>query len=453
MLKIAKKKDFLPVSFSGLRMTAGWAAILIILLLFTAVSGCKKDEDTEGPSISIETPNENQLFNVFDVVHIKATATDENKLTEVNVSLVDQNYNQKHSIEQIAVSSPSTSFEHDYWLNNIHLPSGIYYIMVAASDGVNISKSYRRIVLNEIPTTVRRFLVCTSTGSSSTNVSVIDSTFSSLSPYTSFSGDFLGSGLSSYNQRFFSSGSFTGALNSYNLVNNTPGYTVAAVPSINPYFTGFYNTEQTTYVAKYDGSIKGYNYGGGNIYSNASSDGYYTKQFCFVNGFLIAEQKYRTSSSKILVSHQPSGAALHQTALAQDVVALVEKNEDNVFLFGNIAGQGVIQLYDIPGNGLWNPYPGSLPTGSILSAVRINEDTYLIGMSNGNIYKYQYTSSGLTLFLPGFNAKKLILDPIQNILYVVESNLISRFAYPSMSPLSPMASAEPVLDFNILYNK
>jgi hypothetical protein len=434
-------------------MTRFLSVYTVAFLMAISFYGCKKDSDATKPSVVIDLPAENQIFNALDLVHVTASISDETKLTEVNISLVDENYTQKHEVFQLSVSSPSMSVNEYYWLSNIHLESGAYYIMVAASDGENIAKAYRKIVVQAVPRVIRKILLTTATGTSQTNLSYIDSTFSSIIPYLSFNGDFLASSTTSYYQQFNIAGKYSGAFSSAKLEDNTVKYSFPAVSSINPYYTGFYSDEQNTYVARFDGSIRGYNNGGGQIFSTSSNGGYYTENFTFNNGFLVAEQKYQTGSGRLLVSYNAAGTPLQQATLGQDVKVFCKKDDDNVFLFGNVAGQTIIQLYNISANNLWTPYPYTFPAGELLSAMRIDDDNYLFGHSNGTIYKYNYTSSSITSFLSGYTATKLFVDEVNSVLYIMEDNRVSTFAFPSMTPINTILSPVQVLDVNILYNR
>ncbi|MGZ6540197.1 MAG: hypothetical protein ACXVEB_17610, partial [Bacteroidia bacterium] len=161
----------------------------------------------------------------------------------------------------------------------------------------------------------------------------------------------------------------------------------------------------------------------------------------------------KTSSAKMLVTYFPTSSFEKNCSLSQDVVAFCEKDVSNVFVFGNSSGQGVIQLYDRINNNLWSPYPFPLATGTILSAVKIDADTYLIGHSNGTIYKYQYLSGSLTTYLAGYTAIQLKYDDLNSEIYVVEANKITTFDYTSAALHHSVNSAETILGINLLYNR
>jgi hypothetical protein len=422
---------------------------LLLLCLFS----CKKDQDVTAPKVIFSSPLENQSFNVYDYVNVKATVTDETRLESLSVTLLDAGHIPVHTTVPVTVSSPSMDLSMQYLLDNIHLESGIYFIMVTASDGEHDAHAYRQIYISAIPKQLKAVYVLSSTSSAQTNLSYIDSTFSNIIPFHTFSGDYLGSGISSYHQEAFVCGHYTGAFSGLDLQFSLNRFSFAAIPSSAPYYTGFRNDEQRSYIARYDGAIRGYDRDGAGTFTASAISGYYARQL-FINGDrLLAEEKDQTSSAKKLVVYFNTGGQEKSCILPQDVVEFCEKDNTDIFVFGNTAGQGVIQLYDRTNNNLWSPYPFPLAVGSILSALKLDADTYLIAHSNGTIYKYQYSINSLTTYLTGFTALKLKMDDVNGVLYVMEANKISTFAYPSLSTVNSITSAESILDIHLLYNR
>lgn len=425
----------------------------IVLLSFSVLFACKKDVDDRGPEITFNTPLENQTFNVNDYVTVNATVTDNVKISAVSVSLLDANQGFAHITVPISVTSPSMTFNFHYLLDNIHLETGFYYIKISASDGENDSRKFQKIYLIAVPKALKEIYVVSNTGSSQTNLSRLDTSFSAITPYHPFSGDYLASSVSSYYQQAYMCGNYTGSFTGRVLEFNTPKFTIAPVTSSNPYFTGYLNTDRDSYVAKYNGAITGYNYIGDVFYGANTLSGYYALQMCFNDNYLIAEEKQIFSSTKKLVTYFPTGIAEKNCGLTQDVVAFCEMDNTNVFLFGNVSGQATIELFDRTNNNIWSPYPFALASGSLLSALKIDSDTYLLGHSNGTIYKYQYSLSSITAYLTGYTAIKLKYDDVQNRLYVIEANKITSFNFSTLSMVHTINATENILDVHLLYNR
>ncbi|MGQ0826814.1 MAG: Ig-like domain-containing protein [Bacteroidota bacterium] len=429
------------------------AVLFFFLFSILYLFSCKKDTDDFGPVVTISSPSENQFFNVNDVIRVKASVSDETKITNLSIRLVDANRNTAHISIGAPVSSPSATINAYYPLDNIHLESGIYYILITASDGKNDSHTYRKIYIEGIPRVVKKVFVASSNSTSQTNFSYIDSAFTSLTSYKNFSGDYIGSSVSGYYQQVYMCGNYTGSFTGIKLSDNTLRFNISPIVSSSPYFTGLYNTDKENYVAQYDGLIRGYGFEGNIIFNANATDTYYTKHMCFNNKYMIAEEKNKTSALRNLITYYPTGAGQQTCSLNQDVVAFCEKDNDEVFVFGNSSGQGVIQLFDRSNNNLWNPYPSSLNPGTILSAVKIDNDTYLIGHSNGTIYKYTYQNPSVTAYLTGYTAIQLKYDLADNQIYIAEANRISILDYPSTTLINSLNSTETVLDIHLLYNR
>ena len=409
--------------------------------------------DETGPVIKINTPLENQTFDVNTYVNVSGTVTDETRITAVSVSLLDINQNFAHITVPVSVSSPSMTLNMNYILDNIHLETGFYYIKISASDGENSSQKFQKIYLIAVPKALKAIYLVSNVSSATTNLSTLDTTFSAITPYHTFAGDYLQSSITSYYQQVYFCGNYTGNFTGHILEFNSPKFTVVPVTSTNPYFTGYCNDYQNAYVGRYDGNIKGYNYAGGIFYSATALPGYYSQQMCFNDGYLIAEEKQIFGAIKKLVTYFPTGSVEKNCALTQDVVAFCEVDESNVFVFGNVGGQATIELFDRVNNNLWSPYPFPLATGSLLCALKVDADTYLLGHSNGTIYKYQYSVSSVTTFLAGYTAVKLKYDDVQNKLYVVEANKVTTFNMATLGMVHTINSSETILDLHLLYNR
>jgi hypothetical protein len=427
--------------------------ILFSIGVLLSIQSCKKDDDSQAPVISISSPYENEIFDVYDVALVAGNVRDDQKLESVTVNLLDEQNNVAYIGLPVPFTSPSSSFQVSYALDNIHLESGIYYIHITASDGVNDANAYKKIQINAVPKVLKNVLVSTAANSSQTKLYSIDSTFSVLNPVHSFSGDYIGASASSYFQQFTNCGNYSGAFSSIDLTTNVVKYTVPCVISASPYFTGYYATEKFSYVSYYNGFVKGYDHNGNVMYNANANPNHYIENFGFNGGYLLAEQVDKQTSARVLTSHQTTGVGYQQTGITQDVIAFCEKDNSNVFVFGNVAGQGVIQLFDRNNNNLWNPYPFPLATGALLSAVKIDSNTFLLGHSNGTIYKYQYQTSSVTTYLAGYIAKQLIFDDLNNEIYVVENNSISRFNYATAAVQNSIASPETILGLHLLYNR
>ncbi|MCC6837144.1 MAG: hypothetical protein IT234_01285 [Bacteroidia bacterium] len=99
--------------------------VIVFSVLQSILSSCKKDEDTEPPRISISSPYENAIYDVFDVVSVQASVSDNKQLESVSVGLLDDQMNVAYISVPATITSPSTNINVSYYLDDIHLESGI----------------------------------------------------------------------------------------------------------------------------------------------------------------------------------------------------------------------------------------------------------------------------------------------------------------------------------------
>lgn len=423
-------------------------------LLIMIVFSCKKDKDESSPSIIFHSPAENQSYNVFDIATVNATVIDDNKIVSINVNLLDNQHNNAHAAVSVNVSSsPSFTFNIAYYLDNIHLETGIYFLQITAFDGENTSRKIQQIFITEAPKVLKSVYVTSMLNSSATSISIIDTTTNMLNVYRTFSGDYLAAASNSYFQYYYKCGNINGAFNGVDLTYDLLKFTINPTVTSMPFFTGFYSTQKTNYVALRSGYIRGYDYLGNIVYGANAISGNYAEQLITNSNYLIAEEKDLTTGIGTLATYYPSGSLQQQMSLNQDVLAFCEKDYANVFVFGNSAGQGVIQLFDRTNNFLWNPYPSPLATGSILSVVQISSTDYLIAHSNGTIYKYQYQITSLLPYLSGYTAVQLKYDDVNNHLYIVEDGKITVVNYNTLAVEKTLLSSEHIKSVDLLYNK
>lgn len=429
--------------------------ILTVLAFLLTLISCKKDEDTQAPVIHISSPTTNQSFQVFHDIPVVAQISDDRTLTEVNIQLLDANDNYALDSRSISPGSSQFSLNELYPIGSIHLESGFYHLQVSASDGNNVTRSSVTVYILAVPKVLNKLFVTTANTSTQTNLSVLDTNYSGLSLAHVFSGDHLSGSSSSYYQQVFHAGHFTGAFTSIGSSDYTAHFSFPASVSVNPYFTGYLGEEKKIFLSYFNGNIRGYDPNGSIFYTASANSGYYAKQFCFNGGQLIAEEKQQSGgSSNLLVTFFSTGSPYQQTALSQDVVQFCEMDPDHVLVFGNQGGQAVLQQFDRLNNNLWNPYPSSLPTGTLNCAVRLDSNNYLLGLSNGTIYLYQYLTSSLTTYVSGYTANQLVVDSLNNELIVVESHRITSIPLGSTAAHRSISlPSDSVLHVDLLYNR
>lgn len=426
---------------------------IILLPVFIFLNSCKKDKDTTPPVVTVTSPNDNSSYNVYDKIVVSGTASDENTLKSVSIKLVDANSATAQNSISVDVSSNSVSFQKDYYLYDIHLETGIYYIVVTASDGVSDTRVYRKIQITEVPDRRRGVYVITAPSSLQTEVNYVDSVYNNSLKY-SYSGAYVSSAVSSYHQKFFiaTSSTTSGALRIINIGNGIQEWSETQPNSSANYFMNLMSDEQYLYCSYYNEYIQKYNYNSYRERAFYSASSYYPELVVKYYDYYISEQKSKSSNPANISVFYNTGALMQQKDVGMDVVSILEKDASNLFVLGNNGTQGELKIYDFTNNFFWAPT--TLSAGKVLDAVRVDNSTILIAHENGTIYKYQYSSTGLTPYITGVIASKLAYDGVNNQLLVASAKDLFYYNYTLVpSVIYTTTFTDTIKNIHILYNK
>lgn len=428
--------------------------ILGSLMIFTllVVESCRKDKgDSSPPEIVISNPFDGQQFSEGDTVQVDFSISDNNSVSTITVTLVDANLSPALPSLTVSPTSANASYTVLYPLNDIHLNSGLYYISVGASDGYNSLSKYRKVNISASPKKRVEYYFVTHPNVNLVQVSRLDTMFVQ-SPYYQVTGDLSNSDISSYNQCIYTAGSLTGKVNAINTGIPALRWSLPVFVSSSPYFEYVYNTGTMTYVSFYSGLIKGYDASGGQRFLATVNNGFYPVKLFLHNGSIVTETRDVSSSARKIILYQAStGAGLQECGLNQDVISFNTLDNDNILTLGNNAGQGMMEIYQVSTNGFWSPHV--IPAGKILSVAEIDPDTYLIGHSNGTIYRYTYSNNSLITYMTGVTASHISYDDVNQELLVSQNNLIKQFDYSSAALLNNVNVTDSVYGLHILFNK
>ena len=422
----------------------------ILLLLLLSVASCKKNIDEQIPDVTINSPYENQQFSVFDTIQINAKAEDETTLEKIEVILTDANRIPIQNIISLFPQQKKVTISVPFILEDVSMSTGTYYIWIKASDGTNTSNTFRTIIINGVPRELKDIYIFTY-GNSAT-IHVIKKTLSG-NPQQQFdiNGDFSGSAISSKNQLLYSAGKIYGNLHAYNVLDNSESWNVPIVSNPPfPYFTNISCYNDILYCSFYDGMIRGYNKNGTALYTAITPYSSYPIKVSAGNNYVYVDHAMYSGSARIFgVYFFVSGILKQQLNTDYNAVRIFEKDNDNVFIFANKNGQGLIKIFSISGNGTWEPH--TLPSGKINDVVQIDENAYIIAHENG-LFKYQYNNNSLTDY-SAIVAKSLKYEELASEIYACTTHEIKILKYNSNTLVNNIMVADSIVSFELLYNK
>lgn len=426
-------------------------AFLLPLFLLVLASSCKREVDEEGPQVEWISPNEGQQYNVFDSIHVYFRLSDNNRLESYKVKLVDEHLTPVLPIVSQSVSGQHSEVGFEYPIDNIRLASGTYFLMVEATDGNNINRSFRTLYITEVPLALKGFFATTLPLPSSLNLYKTDTSWAPSLLHT-YSSDFTDLAVSSYWQQFYISGSYFGLLRAESIDGQTPSWTQTPVVSSTPYWG-----PMSVHGSKLWLSVRGAaqvrqlaETGVASFYANADNNFYPVHQL-EAGSRLFIEEKEISSSNRRMVVFSTAGGSLQETPMSVDAISFFEKDADNIYVIGNDAGQGHLLIYDYAANGFWEPI--TLPSGLVTAATQLDTNTLMIAMDNGNLYRFTYQPVGLISWASGITTSQLRYDPAGDYIFSAEGSDVKIYNYNPFLLHQTVSFPNVIQDLELWFNR
>lgn len=422
-----------------------WTFFFLIGVLLFA---CKKDEDETAPTVVIQQPTDGLQADVFDIIHVVVTVSDDVEMDDIEVKLVD--INQIGAMPTAVIQTAGGTLEFDYYLDDVTLATGQYYLQVTAHDAArNESKDFAMIYVTAVPRELKGvFAVTTVPGF--VNLYSMDSTWTPVLSGT-YQGDFTDLAVSHWWQQVGFSGAYTGMFRSFSLDGAYPGWTTNAFPSTGTYW-GNVITHGRDWLVNFraDGLLKTLSRTGSVNSINNANSGHYFRNFVYSGDKLFADMVDATGTSRLLGVYVSSGGAIQQCVMNLDPVELLPRDETTIYAVGNWNGQGKLLIYDYDQNGFWEPI--ILPAGEILSACEIDPSTLLISMDDGNIYRFTYSPVGLISWVAA-TAQHVRYDEAGGTVITCEGTAIKQYDYPLTNVLEQAVLSDTAQDVELWYNR
>ncbi len=396
-------------------------ALLLGCVVF-ALGGCKKDKDDEAPTVHIQAPLAGSTLAIPGTITISAHVVDDNSVEVVTAEIVDANGVPIAPSTQATVNSASATVQLEITVNSERITSGTYTVVVRATDGENDGRAFLDINVLAAPLRVRSvFVLPPITSAPPYTITRLDSTgtTSTWATVTELSGCTIDL------DHLYLAGTTTEPLTRWNvntgstslLLNNdgVPGGSLS-------YFHGLKvdPTDHRTYTGTLDGALRGFNTSGAGVFAATSPTGLYSEMNTVVNDLVVSAAIEPVSGSRTLVNHAySSGVLLGQFPLDVVPTALFAHGTDQLFVFGNRNGNGVLQERNVQSGGV---YEMQLFASDPLRAVaQVNESTYLIALQSG-IIKFTYQNNGISPISSGMVANAIVYEPASGSMLVGTGN-------------------------------
>jgi hypothetical protein len=421
------------------------AFLILIIIGFT---GCKKEKDTNSPSVHIHSPNEGATFFYYNLISVGAHVTDDRTIEKIDIDIVDAANRIYLSADDIF---PGTG-KYDVQLNiaheNLYLETGTYYVRVTADDGENVTTEFREIQLFEAPRVLIKTMAMRENGTSS----VADS-LNNGSSYPWFQLSALAFPM--FNSRTkeliasendqnrmvvydFSLGMPVN-LNSFDLIS---GATVTAGA-----------TDQETrenYFGLSNGEIV--KYGSTGFQMMGSSIGKVIRHLLITDEWIygVVSPLADPAGSEMHVWNKQTGSFIQSLPIGFDVRGITEAgNEDELFIAGNSSNEAVFRKYFRSSNGI-NDVFSFYESSPIIAFEEGSENNFYAAHENGvayyvnNMQSYQLNNS--------ISAQDIAYEPLNSRVYVTSSDGIHVMNQPCSQEVS-FYPGNNFVDVLFIYNK
>lgn len=420
-----------------------------LLIFLVALLSCNKNRDETYPTIQIISPGTNTNHTVLQAINFKVSASDETHLDRITVHLLTASYLPAATPVTMNCDENSETFENYLLPDDIHLPTGTYFIKAVATDGFNEKVAYREIHLNEVPRVLENVWVITNPSTNVTRLDTISGT--TLSNAQIISADHSLFISHSYYKMIVEAGGSTGNLLAMDGIYLTNYFTITNTGSgAYDFFTSLLSLEDKFFVADHSGKIKSYRKSQQAV-DVISLGNYYAEAFCILDDFITTVSINLSGGQReIQVYYLSSGVFYQSSATNLSTKKMFSLNSDETLLFGNESGLGKIKLFSSSGNNETEPIVFS--GGLIYDVCRVDASIFLIAHSNG-VHLYDYSTSSQSAILTG-NAHQLVrYEDLGNTFYTAYGNSVGHYSLSTVNLIQNYMATDSITGLDLLYNK
>lgn len=379
------------------------------MILPTVLLSCKK-KDTEPPTLQVSLPAENSIHQALDNVVIKGSASDNNIVESIKVTLKTVSGTSVLETKSVSGGTRDLDFETTFSLDDIYLETGGYYFKITAydSDG-NHSSEFINVHIDEFPRRLKGVYYIHE-DVLNTNIYLVDSTWSDQLKYQ-YSGDFMNGFSNDYGQAIAVSGDTTGDLHIYAYDGSGSSTITVSSALPNPKFTSLRQDGKATYISYYNGKISGYTVSGSGMNAFYIESGYYPVDFNLNEEYIVVVERGLSGGQTNISSYYTSSGSKHSTynqitGTVQDLI-VTATNTANLF----VKDAGSLYLYQLD--------------------IRSNQYTLLKNLGNTDIYDIAPNRTGAYYLL--LNTGVSLYNPDGNSIQQIASGTFDALAYDDLS--------------------
>ncbi len=390
---------------------------VILHLIIIGLISCKKEKDTNAPSIHIHQPADGASYFYFSLIPVGAHIKDDKTIERVEIEVTDQ-LNRKYLLTDPVFPGSkdyelSISIPHD----DLYLESGTYFIRITADDGENRTTAYREIQLFEAPRQLLKTMAIRPNGS----ITSVDSVgVNSVWPWFNMDG-FDHCGINSRTKELVVSDNLQHHISVYDLADQIP-LPQTTFDIISGATTSAYALDEELrefYFGMSNGEIVKFGQTGfqlmGNITGETTRNMLITEHWIYT----ITSPLLFPAQSQINVWNKQTGSFVQSQPVGFEVFGLAEaESEEEIFIAGNGSDESVFRKYFKSSNGINDVFSFYETSPMVGFAIGEEDNFYVIHESGVAFYvndmqSYQLNSSisPLSIFFEQLGSRVFLLEP------------------------------------------
>ncbi len=396
------------------------------------LTSCKKEEEHAVPVVNFIEPVENQIYNVFDTLHVRAEVLSDDPLTGLQVTLVNQQLTPVLPMYPISLNTPHSGqwdIDQSIPIDAISLESGKYYVCISAFTSYTSKNKYQPISLVAVKRVLEKILVLSQTGVNTLTLYDIDTALQVHAIHT-FGTDYGHVCMDALSRQLYVAGKNTSKLWAYHVDRDSVCWTLqgAGTPG-RPFYQGLKLDHSMLYVSTSNGKCTGYTVSGSVDFYVDLGFSLYPVQSCLQGGRLVLPVvKVTGGQNYINQYYYPSGAYQAGLQTLFRSVALEPVGQYQVLVAGNLGSQGTLQYYDVLQQQIHPALSASVD--SITGLVAADEENYLVaGLQR--IWWFHAPAETIIEFLDNLDIKYIDYDVTGDRLLVAEPGSVNIYQFPS----------------------
>lgn len=418
-------------------------------VLSSCLFSCKKDKDENAPAVSILIPSGPTTVNVFDTLIVQAQIRDENRLEWARFSIINENNSTvlptiTHSLGGVQNELITKGIP----IDDIHLPSGSYFLRVTAFDGTNESSAFRELTIFEAPLEILKVFTITPGGS----VSIDSLQTENFVNATTVSSDFGEAIANPYDRQLVIMGSENSGINFLEGESLNPMSTQGMPPSDgDPFYLDLHwdGDDHRIYVARRDGQLDIFKAPG--ILSQSIDIAPNLRPHLIQTSeeyVYVLQKNFAETQFSLGVYFKSSGQFFQSVDLSFDPVSMKE-HEGGLLLFDGSSDE--FSYYEPSGNFI--DYTLNLNLGSdLLKTLRIGQTNGFVFLTDDGVFFNFDLFNGAPQSLGFADAKDIDYDEVDGALFVLGEGEVRRSDLQGnvTDTFSADSEAEQVI---LMYNK